>query len=38
MAMLKTQDNPTWVPEGYKKLGWHAGSRRLQKIRLACWL
>ena len=25
MVMLKTQDAPTWVPEGYKKLGWHAG-------------
>ena len=25
MVMLKTQDTPTWVPDGYKKLGWHAG-------------
>ena len=25
MVMLKTQDAPTWVPDGYKKLGWHAG-------------
>ena len=23
--MLKTQDAPIWVPDGYKKLGWHAG-------------
>ena len=25
MVMLKTHDAPIWVPEGYKKLGWHAG-------------
>ena len=26
MVMLKTEvSTPSWVPEGYKKLGWHAG-------------
>ena len=26
MAMLKSEiSTPTWVPEGYRKLGWHAG-------------
>ena len=26
MVMLKTEVSaPRWVPEGYKKLGWHAG-------------
>ena len=26
MVMLKTQTSaPIWVPDGYKKLGWHAG-------------
>ena len=26
MVMLKTQTTaPNWVPDGYKKLGWHAG-------------
>ena len=26
MVMLKTEMSlPNWVPEGYKKLGWHAG-------------
>ena len=26
MVMLKTEVSaPSWVPEGYKKLGWHAG-------------
>ena len=26
MVMLKTKVSaPSWVPEGYKKLGWHAG-------------
>ena len=26
MAMLKSEiTTPTWVPEGYRKLGWHAG-------------
>ena len=26
MVMLKTETSlPNWVPEGYKKLGWHAG-------------
>ena len=26
MVMLKTHTTaPTWVPDGYKKLGWHAG-------------
>ena len=26
MVMLKSETStPTWVPEGYRKLGWHAG-------------
>ncbi len=26
MVMLKSEiSNPAWVPEGYRKLGWHAG-------------
>ena len=26
MVMLKSEtSSPTWVPEGYRKLGWHAG-------------
>ena len=26
MVMIKSETStPTWVPEGYRKLGWHAG-------------
>ena len=26
MVMLKSETStPSWVPEGYRKLGWHAG-------------